>query len=69
MAEKIKSKLYILCLQAKGGQILKMIHAADYDFLLMHAMKSIKQDSNINHWTIFDNFGKYIDGNFPELED
>ena len=63
--EKSKTKLYILCLQSSGGQILEMLHSAHYDFLLMHAMEKIRQPSKISYWTLFDNFGKYIDGNFP----
>lgn len=65
--KKHRSKFYVLCLQDKNGGLVRLVHHKDYSNLLLEGMDLMKE-LEAPYWTIIDNYGKYVDGNFSQKE-
>lgn len=60
--KKVNNKLFICCVQDDGGHILKIFTGNSYDNVWLQGSTEAK--SARGYWTLFDNFGRQIDGNY-----
>lgn len=59
---KIKSRLYVLCLQSEDGKIERIFTGTDYDQLWMQGSTESKAIGG--YWSTYDVQGRFIDGNY-----
>jgi hypothetical protein len=65
--KKIKSSLFILCLQNEERRITQILHDWNYDRLWLEGFDLSKKMGR--YWTIFNANGNVVDSNFKSKEE